>query len=1364
MNDPNDLYNAGTSAGIVPEGDAARQAVDSLRGYAYQVLAATLAWLDVDEDGRLFLEVAEDYATVARQALDTVQVKDTKGSVTLNNEDIRNAVATFVDLVERNPDIRVELRYFTTSEIGREQAIADRPAGMAGLKYWRKVAAGEDPKPLRSILESDKFPESVRYFARVRNDAELRRDLIQKIRWDCGMPDFSTLRQELEERLIVVGRDRFNLQSADSRRLAEPLMYKVLNKCIAKSPQDRVLTRGDLYSEIDALTQISVPRRFVDTIFGLDSGLIKLLSKRFDLGGSLSLKETDWLIDGTTLPVRHDMVPRVALESAVADALRNFGAGVITGSSGLGKSNVSRAAVVAHSGAFHMVEFRDIGANETRHLLDMVFARIGGLRSSALILDDLNHIDDKQVASSIARVVEASRRYNRAVIITCHRRPSLATLASIGLNQGCVVECVYFSEKEVSKLIISNGGDPNRWGRVAYIAGFAGHPQLTHAFVIGMAARGWPAEVLRDVVNRGLSSDEIDATRDEVRRSLVSRLPEETRNLLYRLSLTIGRFNRSTALSIGEICPQLSQVGESVDQLIGPWIEPLGQGLFRVSPLTSSIGREMLSPVVQQTIHKTLAVEMLRKRTIDARDADTILAHATLGKSPESLFALAQGVLSADPSNVEMLAERFLLLRFSRADVPIFAEDPGVSGILRLAQFKLAAAGERHEASDIAAALFREIGHLPKGEPKHAFEAMAVITVLGTMGVANLLDNWVTLLNRFKKLERANPFLQDIIARTTAEVPGSNFFGALFRIGIARLDSVERLEYVINELDKIDASERMLWLNAIDETISNYSLFINEPWASEQRRKDFDATDVAIRYQRMAETTRKWGIRALTLQCSVAQAVILDEYQNNKDCAVAVLDEAAADPGNHQILRRALANIHWRHGDYRNAFEIYRCITDQIDRIDHAERAFLLRKAAISASECDEWSQAEFWFLDAQSAAKLAQDDAMDVFAIGLGADSAVASLKAGNVVRSIKRLANALSDLAEVDPKVTLQATYCHLVIRRTVLWAQTHIERSEANIGGQSFEMEAGSCSNPDPSPAIREHPLAHIDIAWYMLARAETAAGLNAGIADKLGGLLVDGLIPSMEVVLRTNTIQAAIDRLDFVGFAAHFMAYVESAVYVSKKVGKFGATFDPLAPKRGKIPVLDENPPFDPSAEQAARDAIIAFGILSSMNGQHEPLTELENALEHRITGPFPGKPVFDYWNRESGLLTELDHTVVAIAKVLLSNEHVNPCVFWNAGLRFFEWANQSRFKGLLTARLATWQRTGWKRILTKERFRLSRPRQTVPPIAEVLSLPEDDRVFVARLLLATSDAVGSPLRPAYRRSLKAMARDEESDPE
>jgi hypothetical protein len=255
-------FSAGNIPDLVPEGDTARQAVDSLRGYAYQVLASALAWVDLGERERLYLEVAEDYAVVAEK-LSAVQVKDTaaSGTVTLNSPNIHQAIQSFVDLVGRNPGVSVELRYLTTSTIGTERGVSDRPGGIAGLEYWRKAAAGSAVAPLRAILESEAFPTTVQDFVRVRNDPELRRDLLQKIHWDCGAPDFQTLRNDLQERLIIIGREHFSLAVPDARRLSEILAYRVLCKCVLKTPDERVLKRAELYEILGAAAEVAM-RRF----------------------------------------------------------------------------------------------------------------------------------------------------------------------------------------------------------------------------------------------------------------------------------------------------------------------------------------------------------------------------------------------------------------------------------------------------------------------------------------------------------------------------------------------------------------------------------------------------------------------------------------------------------------------------------------------------------------------------------------------------------------------------------------------------------------------------------------------------------------------------------------------------------------------------------------------------------------------------------------------------------------------------------------------------------------------------------------------------------------------------------------------
>jgi hypothetical protein len=61
----NTQFTAGPRLNAPPLGDPSREAVASLRGYAYQLYTSALAWIDLRNGEELYLEVAEDYAVAA---------------------------------------------------------------------------------------------------------------------------------------------------------------------------------------------------------------------------------------------------------------------------------------------------------------------------------------------------------------------------------------------------------------------------------------------------------------------------------------------------------------------------------------------------------------------------------------------------------------------------------------------------------------------------------------------------------------------------------------------------------------------------------------------------------------------------------------------------------------------------------------------------------------------------------------------------------------------------------------------------------------------------------------------------------------------------------------------------------------------------------------------------------------------------------------------------------------------------------------------------------------------------------------------------------------------------------------------------
>ena len=1359
------LFNAGASGQIIPEADTARHAVAALRGYAYQVLATTLAWIDIDEESRLFLEVAEDYALVANQALTAAQIKDTaaSGPVTLNTQSVRDAVASFVDLVDRNPQLKVVLRFFTTSEIGNERAVVDRPQGIAGLEYWKKAASGADVSPLRTLLESERFSDSVRAFVKARDDASLRRDLIGRIRWDCGRPDLDTIRLELEQRMIVLGRDRFHLPASEAPQLADLLAFRVLRKCTATDINDRILTRAELYSAIDVASQTTVPRTAVELLSRLAAANMASAGGDAAIVNPPYITEPGWFLSGSALPIPKGLLDRAKIRSKIFSALDKFGVSVLVGGSGIGKSTLSRSAARARDKEFFLVDLRNTEPFETRNRLNWLFARLAGLPFSMLILEDINCLEDKQAALSLARVIETARRHGHEMLISCYRAPPAATLVDVGLTQECVVECTYLSKNETRKLVQGHGGDPRVWGNIAYIAGGNGHAQLVHAFVLGRAASGWPIENWEDLLRDVLSNSDVDGARFAARRYLISALPDDARQLLYRLSLVVGHFSRSLALSIGDVGPSLPNVGECIDQLVGPWIETLGNDSFRVSPLAANFGRDNLALDHQRRIHSAIAAQMLGGRRIDASDIDLVVVHGLIGKSARSLAVAAHCVLTADHGDLEQYADYLPVFRLLRTDQPIFPEDRAISAVLRIAQFRLISACEhRDKLPAVVDAVFWEVGRIEEDELRTATEGMVVATVLATMGIANYLDNWLALLLKIRSMLQEGEALRGFLAYTEEQYGKveSDVPSELFCIGSSNIDNVARLEYIIDELDRVAPCYRSLLLSKTENEFSMCAGFISSPWLSQQRRGDLDAKDAATRYGRMAEKAWRWGFSLLSMNCTASQAVMLDEYLGDTEAAVAVVRMAIEVYGRHPVLAHALAKIYWRAKDYDSTLEILSGVAEEVGDGNPVEGAYALRIAAISAAKCGDWIQAERWFFDAQDCATQVQIGDMSVMAIGLGADAAVAAYHTGDVSRAVAGLASAIEALGGVTEDGSLRTAYCHRVVRHTISWLKSRVTGDRVELEGQTLHMEPGMCSNPEPSNAIRDLPLAHIDIAWYLLAEIGVSSRIESGITFDLHDKLQNGPIPMMESILRTHMLEADIDVGDTFQFAEHFAMYLEAAKFVSANVNRLknivSSNDRSLDFERGVLPTLGFDGPNDAVVEQAARHSIVAYAMCCVFSAQSFEVVELEGALRDKFPNRIPGEVIFEYWNGNSVEIPALERIVIDLIKKLTQLEYIGPSDLWIAGVRFFEFGNGTMMKNHLVRRIAAWQRTGWRRITTTETFRLLRPRQTVPHISEALGAPEDNDSFLAKLLLTTSEAVGSSLGTKYREHLRAIS--------
>ena len=123
--------------------DPAREAAASMRGYWTQIWRSVLAWIDLGDAERLYLEGAEDIDRVSGLAAETIQVKDVQGNITLRSGDVIEAIDNAWAHRQRNPTRSIRFRFLTTSRITVEQG-APFGDGVGGLNLWRNARLSDD--------------------------------------------------------------------------------------------------------------------------------------------------------------------------------------------------------------------------------------------------------------------------------------------------------------------------------------------------------------------------------------------------------------------------------------------------------------------------------------------------------------------------------------------------------------------------------------------------------------------------------------------------------------------------------------------------------------------------------------------------------------------------------------------------------------------------------------------------------------------------------------------------------------------------------------------------------------------------------------------------------------------------------------------------------------------------------------------------------------------------------------------------------------------------------------------------------------------------------------------------------------------
>ena len=572
--------------------DPAREAAASMRGYWAQVWRSVLTWIDLGETERLYLEGTEDIDRINASAAETIQVKDVSGNITLRSGDVINAIDNAWAHRQRNPSHTIKFRFLTTAGIGIEQGAPFGP-GIRGLRLWRDSRLSGNAKQRERdgraiadfLLAEGRVSTAVQAFLHKASNGQIWEQVITPIEWDTDAEEAPHVIQEIKDRLVVLG-EKSGVAPDKAEDVAEHL-YATAN-ATATRQKDRCLTRAGLLRLFQERTQISLPAATANALFAaIPQHLRPAGPVPVAAGGKSGLI-------GRLPPLPARYYARQAVLGDITARLSSFPVLVLQGGTGVGKSITAVAHAAASTSPWGWVDMRAVPDTALPQILDRVAAELAaedGLRH--LVLDDIELPADCRPLETPILQIHAIlvERAGHMLITSSVALPQRLSLA-LSLPAPATISIPPFSRDEITAFLIARrcpGPQVASWCAAFVELHTSGHAQLVHARVATLEAQGFPTPELENVIET--PSDVVEA-RAEARR-LIAALDTPTRELIYRLSITFQALSHRQVFAIAGRPPPIAEPGLALDKLVGPWLETVAEGLYRISPLLRGVGREV---------------------------------------------------------------------------------------------------------------------------------------------------------------------------------------------------------------------------------------------------------------------------------------------------------------------------------------------------------------------------------------------------------------------------------------------------------------------------------------------------------------------------------------------------------------------------------------------------------------------------------------------------------------------------------------------------------------------------------------------------------------------------------------------------
>ena len=1082
--------------------DPKRQATDAIRGYSYQIWHSVEAWLDLAAGETLYLEGVEDFDIISGNTATVVQIKDTRRNITLRSQEVVKAINDYWESRINNSDRRMKFRFITRSKIGVERGDPFEK-GQPGLQVWSCCSG--DKAAITKISDflqtQEKISDKVKIFLKQADPQDIYKQLIEPITWETESKPASLIEESIKNKLIEHG-EQHGISASYAEKVASHLFNAAWT--VVTQGEKREFTKGHFLKIFEEKTTQRVSTQHLQSLQMLATRAMMLDADNttFTDGASDISIQSQSSIQNTIPPLYRDVFKRTELLTSIQTKLQSAGIVIIQGSVDTGKTTLAKLTADAIDGDWFWRNFTNKEASQIVQELQQLSIAISNQSSQVnVVLDDLN-LQPQQLRTYeevLGIVVYRIRERGAKLLITSQHKPPPNLIRILGVSSSVTINVPNFTEPEIRQFAEEMGcpaNDIDTWVTLIQ-AHTGGHPRLVHAWLAQLQEEGWTEQnILTSILH---ASEEVKEER-EAARLLLTDLPKDRREFLYRLSLMSIGFRKDYALNVAEIPEPIFHPGDVFSQLVGPWIDQVSETYYAVSPLLTNAAKEVWSESRIKDLHAYIANAILKTKNLTTTEAWAVLTHSMIGQNRGGFISVIHALMTAQEDDWENLCQEFSWLVSIKTDPheELFPSDAFVNQMFRSLQYRIAVEVRPELVPKILEIWDKETKPY---EPRQSYLLSRLMLAteilkynqmtLPAKKLVGYLKEIIDIKNMNKKVWKS--YFNSMEELKKINIDESNFFSFLFSFIYMRPEiNAVFLNELIDTLDKLDPRIRTLLLVDFENDTIQSQLLNNGVWLTEEKLENPNWPRCLEVFDKVTEKTIAWGYPYIAAASARIKAITHDEKLSDPDTAHKVLQDIISKLGPLPTIKEAQAVVYFNQKRYKDALNIYERILPKWNPPSEQLNIGPLeeyRRAAICAAYLDNWKKAACFF--EEGANKTQKIENTERY-IGLYTDAGFSHFKAGNMLNCIKFLHLALQNFATLpqdntDVKCfTLKKRLEYIIKWIWMIWCGLENNSSELS------EPTAGFCSDPETNEKVLDLPDSPIGYSWLYLAQIEYRFG--------------------------------------------------------------------------------------------------------------------------------------------------------------------------------------------------------------------------------------------------------------------------------